>query len=161
MIGVSTRRLPRGVLAGAVAWWAMDQTLQAIYNRQAPSVRHRESKARRGVPATEVLAERLAAGFGRQLDPPQRQAAGTLLQWGMGIAGGTVYPLVSPHLPGTGLHRGLRYGALFWLVVDEGLTPMLGLAPGPRAFPWQTHARGLVGHLVFGIVAEAVMESTA
>jgi hypothetical protein len=43
-----------------------------------------------------------------------------------------------------------------WLVADEGAVPALGLTPGPRAFPWQTHARGLAAQLVFGLVAETV-----
>jgi hypothetical protein len=41
--------------------------------------------------------------------------------------------------------------------MDETLTPALGLTPGPDAFPWQTHARGLAGHLVFGTVANGVL----
>jgi hypothetical protein len=42
-------------------------------------------------------------------------------------------------------------------VMDETATPALGLTPGPRAFPWQAHARGLAGHLVFGSVANATL----
>ena len=34
---------------------------------------------------------------------------------------------------------------------------LLGLTPGPTHFPWQTHARGLAGHLMFGAVADATM----
>ena len=150
-------RLARGVLAGAAAWWVMDQALQLIYDSQSVSVRRRESEARGGVPALERLAEDLAAGVGRSLTSPERQAGGTLLQWVTGIAGGVVYAALRPRLPGRGIRWGIGYGAAFWLVVDEGLVPLLGAAPGPAAFPWQTHARGFAGHLVYGAVAEAVL----
>jgi hypothetical protein len=33
----------------------------------------------------------------------------------------------------------------------------LGLTPDPQEFSWQTHARGLAGHLVFGIAADAML----
>jgi hypothetical protein len=42
--------------------------------------------------------------------------------------------------------------------VDEGVVPALGLAGGPTEYPWQAHARGLVGHLVLGAVTHATLE---
>jgi uncharacterized membrane protein YagU involved in acid resistance len=68
-----------------------------------------------------------------------------------------VYVALRDHVPGQGTRRGLAYGAAFSLVVDEGLTPLLGLSPGPASFPWQTHARGFIGHLIYGTAAEAVL----
>lgn len=44
------------------------------------------------------------------------------------------------------------------LLTDLLLNPVLRLTPGPRAFPWQAHARGLGGHLVFGAATELVLE---
>jgi hypothetical protein len=35
---------------------------------------------------------------------------------------------------------------------------LLRLTPGPAAFPWQTHARGLAGHLAFGVVADTPLD---
>jgi len=43
--------------------------------------------------------------------------------------------------------------------MDEIGNVALGLTPGPRAFPWQAHARGLAGHLVLGLAAEGVMQA--
>jgi hypothetical protein len=157
--GGGAERLARGALAGAVAWWVMDQTLQTFYDRQSAVTRHRESEARNGVPALEVLAEELAASAGRPLSEEQRESGGTILQWTTGIGAGVIYAVLRDQLPGSGIGRGLGYGAVYSLLVDEGLIPLLGLAPGPGAFPWQTHARGFVGHLVFGMVAEAVLEA--
>lgn len=149
--------LARGVLAGAAAWWAMDQVLQVIRDRHHPSVRRSEDAARGGVPALEVLAARLAVLGGHPLSAAERARAGTWMQWILGIGGGVLYASLRDRLWSAGIPRGLGYGAAFALVVDEGLVPLLGLAPGPAAFPWQTHARGFLGHLVYGVTAETVL----
>lgn len=147
----------KGAIAGAAAWWAMDRVLRRCYDRQGPAIRRREAEARGGVPALEVMAERLAGLAGIGLSAEERQRAGTVLQWTIGIGTGMLYGAIRDRLPASGLRRGLLYGAAVSLLVDEGLIPLLGFAPGPLAFPWQTHARGLLGHLVYGAVAEAAM----
>ena len=158
MNGGGATRLARGVLAGAVAWWVMDETLQFLYNREDPRVREKESQARNGIPGLEVLADRMAGLIGTTLSDEERQRGGTILQWATGIGTGMLYAGVRSRLPGSGIPRGLAYGAGFSLVVDEGIVPLLGLSPGPFAFPRQTHARGFVGHLVFGTVAEVTLQ---
>ncbi|HEV2734233.1 MAG TPA: DUF1440 domain-containing protein, partial [Longimicrobiaceae bacterium] len=149
--------LARGAAAGAAAWWAMDRALSLMYDAQGPRVREREDRARGGVPALEVLAERGARLAGADLPDGRRPEAGTALQWVMGIGAGVLYGVLRPRFPALRAGGGLAYGAAFSLAVDEGLVPLLGLAPGPAAFPWQTHARGFAGHLVFGAAAEAAM----
>jgi uncharacterized membrane protein YagU involved in acid resistance len=52
---------------------------------------------------------------------------------------------------------GTAFGTAFWAFLDEGMVPALGLTPGPTAFPWQAHARGLVGHLTFGTVTDGTL----
>lgn len=151
------RVLARGVVAGAAAWWAMDRALSFLYDREDAAVRWREDRARGGIPALEAMAAEGAAATVRPLSEAERQRAGTALQWTVGIGTGVLYALVRDRLPGSGLGRGLAYGAAVSLVFDEGLVPLLGFAPGPAAFPWQTHARGLAGHLVFGGVAEITL----
>jgi hypothetical protein len=51
--------------------------------------------------------------------------------------------------------RGLAFGAAFFLIVDELLTLLLKLSPGPRAFSWKVHARGAASHAAYGLAAEA------
>jgi uncharacterized membrane protein YagU involved in acid resistance len=80
-----------------------------------------------------------------------------VIHWGLGIVAGAAYGALRPRLPRRARAGGLTFGAAFWLAVDEALTPALALTPGPRAFPWQTHARGLAGHLTFGLVADAAL----
>lgn len=38
------------------------------------------------------------------------------------------------------------------------MNPLLGFTPGPRAFPWQAHARGLGGHLAFGLTSDLILD---
>jgi hypothetical protein len=54
-----------------------------------------------------------------------------------------------------GAAGGLWFGSAFFVLVDELLVPVLGLTPGPRAFPLRTHLRGAVSHLAFGVAAES------
>ena len=79
---MSATALTRGALAGAIAWWVMDGALRFLYNHEGAEVRRRESRARGGVPALEVMAQRLAASAGVDLSDRARQRAGTALQWG-------------------------------------------------------------------------------
>ena len=82
---------------------------------------------------------------------------GMAFHYGLGTTSGAFYGVVRRHIPAPMPLRGLAFGAALRLVADEGLNPALGLTRGPSAFPWQTHARGLVAHLVFGLVAEGVL----
>ncbi|HEV2129781.1 MAG TPA: DUF1440 domain-containing protein [Longimicrobiaceae bacterium] len=150
--------LLHGALAGALAWWAMDQLLRYLYDHMDPQVRRREDAARGGVPALEVMAQRMAGPVGLTLSEEERQRAGTALQWVTGSGAGMLYAALRDRIPGSGMRRGLAYGAAFALVMDEGMIPLLGFSPGPLAFPWQTHARGLAGHLVYGVVVELAMQ---
>lgn len=136
----------------------MDQVLKFLYDHENPAVRRQENRARGGVPALEVMAERVAGLVGVTLSKEERQKGGTALQWVTGIGGGMLYGVLHDRVPAIRAGRGMVFGATFSLVVDEGLTPMLGFAPGPLAFPWQTHARGFTGHLVFGVVTETALE---
>ncbi|CAA9313559.1 MAG: hypothetical protein AVDCRST_MAG56-6410 [uncultured Cytophagales bacterium] len=44
-----------------------------------------------------------------------------------------------------------------FIVMDEIVAPLAGLASGPFAYPWQAHARGLAGHLTVGVTTDAVL----
>lgn len=156
--GTLGRDLAKGAVAGAVAWWAMDRLLMFLYDHEGSAVRRRETRARGGIPALEVMAERGASAAGVPLTGRERQKAGTALQWTVGIGMGSLYGALRGRLPGARTGRGLGYGAAASLLIDEGLIPLLGFAPGPAAFPWQTHARGFAGHLLFGFVAETTLD---
>jgi uncharacterized membrane protein YagU involved in acid resistance len=121
-------------------------------------VRDRETAARGGKSAYVVAAEKASQMGGVQLSDNQQEKAGTAIHWMLGIAGGAVYGAMRRRMRMAAALKGLAYGAGFFMLMDEAMNPALGLTPGPFAFPWQTHARGLGGHLVFGLVSEAVLE---
>jgi hypothetical protein len=147
-----------GAIAGAVATWAMGKVTTFLYEKERPSARRREDAARHGTTAYGAAAERVAGLAGTTLTDDQRQAYGKGIHWALGTGAGALYGVLRDRLPDRALARGLTFGTAFWLLVDEGATPALGLTPGPAAFPWETHARGLAGHLVFGAVADATLD---
>jgi len=150
-----------GAIAGAVATWVMGKVTTFLYARENPSARQREESARKGQTAFGAAAERLAHLAGTTLSDEQRQTYGKRIHWALGTGAGALYGVLRDRLPDRALARGLTFGTLFWLVVDEGANPALGLTPGPMAFPWQSHARGFVGHLTYGTVADATLDLLA
>ena len=53
----------------------------------------------------------------------------------------------------------MLYGAGLFALQDEGLNSVTGLGAKPQDYPWQAHARGLVAHLVYGIVTELALSA--
>ena len=150
--------LLKGALAGATATWLMTQATTWLYEQESEDTKQRENQARGGRTAYESAAERAASVAGVHLSEEQRSHAGTAIHWTTGIAAGAVYGVLRKRWPATAAAKGLAFGAGFFLIVDELLNPVLGLTPGPEAFPWQTHARGLGGHLAFAATTELVLE---
>ena len=52
---------------------------------------------------------------------------------------------------------GTLFGLGLFLVHDEGLNTITGTGAKPQEYPWQAHARGLIAHLVYGLVLEGTM----
>ncbi|MGE0594073.1 MAG: DUF1440 domain-containing protein [Vicinamibacterales bacterium] len=150
--------LMKGAVAGAAATWLMNRTTTWMYEHERDAARQREDDARGGTTGYERAAERAAGAAGVQLSDEQRGRGGLALHWATGIAAGAAYGVLRTRWPAATTAMGLPYGMGVFLAMDEILNPALGLTPGPRAFPWQTHARGLGGHLAFGLTTELVME---
>lgn len=148
----------KGAVAGAAATWLMDQATTWMYEHEDPEARQREDDARGDRTAYEVAAERAARMSGVELSKKQRGQAGLAIHWVLGIGAGIGYALLRRRVPAVTAANGLAFGTGFYLVVDEVVNPVVGLTPGPQAFPWQAHARGLGGHLAFGATTELVLE---
>lgn len=148
--------LLKGAVAGAAATWAMDRVTGFFEERESRRALRRERRARGGSSPAEQGAEKLAEAVGAEPDRRFSEVAGRALHWTLGAGSGAVYGVLRRRLHAVGRARGLGFGAGFFLFVDETVVPLLGLSPAPGAFPWQTHVRGLSGHLVFGTVADAV-----
>lgn len=148
-----------GAVAGAVATWVMGKVTSYLYSHEPKQARDEENSARGGSTAYATAAEKGARLVGTTLSKDQKKEYGQVIHWSLGLGAAALYGAVRNEVPvQNGLARGLAFGTAFWLLMDETVTPVLGLTPGPTAFPWQTHARGLVGHLVFGATTEGVLQ---
>ncbi len=144
-----------GGIAGAIATWVMTKVTTLMYEHEDSRARKREDEVRGNVSAYETAAAKGAGLLGKQLSANKRRRIGTTIHWATGVLAGAVYALIRLHITNPNIGHGLLFGFVFWLVVDETMNPVLRLTPGPLAYPWQTHFRGLVGHLVFGAVTES------
>jgi len=147
-----------GAMAGAAATWAMDKVTTVIYERQPAKTKRQENKARGGTPPYEVAAQKGAKLAGRKLSPEQRKKIGSAIHWSLGVTSGALYGLIRNRSRFLGLGSGVAYGLAFYVIVDEAGLAALGISPPPNAFPWQTHARGLAGHLVLGGILDGVFD---
>jgi Protein of unknown function (DUF1440) len=147
----------KGAVAGAVATWTLDRVTTYMYEREPEPERRREDRARSGRTAYESAAEKVASLLGRQLSEQERQRLGVAIHWLLGIGAGVAYAMYGRNIPAFRRAGGGGFGTAFWAAVDEGLVTLLGLTPPPKAFPWQTHARGLAGHLAYGVAAEQTL----
>ena len=149
--------LVKGAIAGAVATYVMGRITTVMYDREDRRARKQEDEARGGGTSYGTAAEKGAELVGRRLTSKEREQAGSAIHWALGIGAGAGYAVVRRRLAFLGSTVGTAFGTAFWAFVDEGVVPALGLTPGPLAFPWQAHARGLVGHLTFGTVTDGTL----
>lgn len=153
-----------GVVAGVVASWTMDRFQYWWLSfgggderalQQPPSEEGNQAE-----PATVQTASAISEGiFGHSLTAREKEIAGPMVHYAVGATAGAVYGIAAEYEPDVTSLAGIPFGAAFWMVVDEGALPLLGLAKGPTAYSISTHAYALVSHLVFGMTAE-VLRST-
>jgi uncharacterized membrane protein YagU involved in acid resistance len=145
-------------LAGYLATRVMEPVSMKLYERESEADRVREDEARPGMPFRIAAQKTLAAaGF-----HPQGQAldrAGMAFHYGLGISWAPVYALIRRTTALGPVTAGLASGAAMSLIVDEGLTPLLGFSAPNRDYPLVTHARGFAAHLAFGLATAAATET--
>lgn len=148
-----------GAAAGLAGTWVMGRVTSFLYAREDERARKREDEARGGKTAFGVAAEKLAGAAGRELDDDERKKLGSAIHWALGGSAGAAYGALRHRVAAADAGHGLAFGGAFWALADEAGTVALGLTPGPASFPWQTHARGLAGHLAYGLVTDAVLSA--
>jgi hypothetical protein len=149
----------KGAIAGAVGVWLMDQVTWGMYLREDPQALRREQEARvRGKDVAHVAAEKVAGAIGLERPSAQPHPAGLAVHYTLGVVPGALYAPLGRRVKTLGAGRGLLYGLGLTIVNDEILAPVFGLASGPTHYPWQAHARGLVGHLVLGAATDTVLD---
>jgi hypothetical protein len=163
-----------GLVAGLVASWAMNrfQDVWVSFLSANDSRKDDKSSDHPGEPsnlktnqseeetqddasmkAASAISENL---FNHELTSEEKKIAGPAVHYAVGAAGGIVYGVAAELAPEITKGAGLPYGAAFWLVVDEGLVPLLGFAKGPTEYPLSAHVYALASHLVLGATAEEV-----
>ena len=105
------------------------------------------------VRAASAVSEGL---FDHKLTQSEKKIAGPAVHYILGTGVGGLYGAAAEIAPKVTAGTGLPFGAVFWLVVDEGAVPLLGLSKGPTAYPLSTHAYALSSHFVYGLTAEVV-----
>lgn len=150
--------LVKGAIAGAAGVYALDKVTWWIWHHEDPAALQQEREARpEGLDPAHVIANRAAEAMGTELTPKQPNPAGIGVHYALGILPGAIYGAFRNRIPAIGAASGMAYGLGMFLMQDETLNPLLGTSGGPTEYPWQAHARGLVGHLVLGFVTDAVL----
>ena len=148
----------KGAVAGAAGVWAMDRIGWYMYLREDESALQQELKARPGgLDPAHNIANRLAGALGKELTPQQPNAWGVAAHFALGILPGAMYGVLRHRTKALPKAQGALYGLGLFVMNDELVNPLLKLSGGPRAYPWQAHARGLVEHVVLGVVTHAVL----
>lgn len=181
--------LIKGAIAGAVATWTLDRVADAIEGRgELGAAIHdfvtgedggdgagRESGGHRRGRPRGARVSRGRPGAGRQPSggnperspgspepsrtTPTKPSRTSPLRWGFAIGAGALYGVVRPRVPLLSRSERMGFGSSFFVLIDEGLLSGLGFRAPPTAFPWNTETRGLAGHIVFGVVADATLSA--
>ncbi len=147
-----------GLAAGLAATKMYGYAQQAFYRPMPRHVRRQEERAR-PAPSSQVAAEKTAESLGYSLDERQRELAGAAVHYGLGATWGPIYSLLRRHGGMQPLGAGFLTGATLSLIVDEGLTPVLGFSAPNRDYPALTHVRGFLNHLAYGAAVAVTAEA--
>ncbi len=149
----------KGGLAGAAGVWALDRVTWYVWDQESPETLEQEREARPGgLDPAHVIANRTAGAMGEELTPRQPNPAGIAAHYALGIVPGALYGALRHRIGGLGAGRGLLYGMGLFVLQDELANWMLGTSGEPTEYPWQAHARGVVGHLALGAVTDLVCQ---
>ena len=149
----------KGLVAGAVATFVLDRVDWFLYGLE-PDEAHDRTWAVRPEhkdPAHVVASRTSEALRGNPI--PQDHIAGHLVHYAIGIAPVMAYALLRDRVPAVTAGYGLGFGLAMEIVEDQVTNPVLGFAASPQHYPWQTHTRGLISHLIYGFVAESALRA--
>lgn len=148
-----------GAAAGAAAVWMLDRVDWFSFEHEDPEARRRTQSVRpSGMDPAHVAANTAAQALGYEPEPKDYNAAGLATHYSLGVMPGALYGVLRHKAPWLGAGRGSLFGLALFLMQDEGLNAITGLSAKPIEYPWQAHARGLVAHIVYGLVLDMAME---
>src|SRR6267378_3234796 len=146
-----------GVIGGYVGTKVMNPVTTKLYELAPEEDKQREKAVSPGSPY-KIGAQKAAGALGLKPSNEQLELAASLAPYTVGIGGGLLYVILRRRLRANPLLAGLTAAMTLFGVVDEGLTPTLGLSAPNREYPLSTHLRGFLGHLAYGAAAAATAE---
>lgn len=172
-----TKGLAAGVAGGLVASLVMNQ-FQAIWGKliEGESRSHGAQSLQQGLPDHGISRELQKRGsddpddnaavragnavaelvFDHKLTKPEKEMAGAIAHYAMGVTSGAIYGAVAELVPQTTVGEGLPFGAAVWAIADEAVVPALGLSKPANEYPLSTHVYAFASHLVYGLTTEIV-----
>lgn len=146
-----------GLVAGAVGTAVMDRVSVRLRALESEAAQRREEELSSTAPTT-VLAERVNTSMALSLTEEQVGQLGNAIHWMFGMTWGPAVALLAGRTATRAVLTGLGVGTAVWLVLDEGLVPVMGLTAPTLAYPWETHARAFANHAVYGVVMGLVVQ---
>lgn len=150
--------LAAGIIGGIIATQVNDFVEAACWNATPESEKAREPDTEDGSSA-EAAARMLLTCKEDHPSAEQLEIAKKGIHFGLGAAWGPLYCWLRRHAGMSPTAAGIASGTALSLVVDETLNPVLGITPPRNAYPASAHVRGLVTHLVWGLVCGATAET--
>lgn len=149
-----------GAVAGALGVWAMDRLDWFMFEHEHAQARQQTQQARPGgMDPAHVAANKIADGVGLTLMPRHPHPAGVAVHYSLGVGPGAIYSVLQDRVPYIDAARGALWGVTLFVAQDEVLNAATGLSGKPQNYPWQAHGRGLVAHLVYGVVTDTAIRA--
>ena len=156
-----TRELVSGAAAGVVGGYVGTKVMNPVTTKLfelAPEVDKQQEKSVSPGSPYKLGVQKAADLLGVTLTDEQVNLAASAMPYTVGISGGLLYVALRRSLRLNPFLAGLISAMALFIVVDEGLTPALGLSAPDRAYPLSTHLRGFLGHLAYGAAVAATAE---
>ena len=150
----------QGGAAGAVGVVAMDVVTWLLYRRESRLDLLREKRLRPyGKDTAHALVRKLSSSVGSDAGSSQPNGAGIAVHYALGMGPGALYAQQRTQRPWLRRGNGALYGAALYVANDLLAARLLGIAGPQGRYPWQAHARGIVGHVVLGVVTETTLNA--
>ena len=149
------RGLVAGVVAGAVASFAMDRFQAAV-----TALSSSEAGGGSGEPATVQAADGIAARtVGHNLPDDAKPLAGQAIHYALGMAMGAAYGIAAEFRPGVTAGYGTGFALGTATLLDQAAVPAVGLGDPVWKAGAATTLYSYASHIVFGGVTEWVRSS--
>jgi hypothetical protein len=148
-----------GMIGGYVGTQVMERVSMKLYELESEEDRKREEEVRPG-PPFEIAARKTTEALGIELSEEHlEKAAMYVFHYGLGMSWGPPYAFLRRWTDLNLISAGLLTGAAMSLLVDEGMTPLLGFSAPNREYPLAAHLRGFAAHLAFGLGVAGTVEA--